>query len=277
MNSRTWYLLVGTALGLTMLPPAHAISGCTNGSLSGTFGMQLSGTVTPGVAKGVGGVALTNQGASSGSTSSTTSPAPTASIARLFFDGAGDIAGYSAANVQGQWLQGNITGTYNVNDDCSVAFAVMDISGNTQNLSGIVVAQGSSVLLLQTDAGAGVSGKLQPLKSFCQTSDLSGTFGVQYAGTVANNAAFSSTGLLSLDGQGDVTATEWRLNGGASSQVTSTGTIAVNPDCSASLTLISTSDGSAVNLSGLLSLDEKQIFFVESDAGTAVTGSAIAQ
>jgi hypothetical protein len=256
-----------------MLPAAYAIGGCSNASLSGTFGMQLSGAIAPG-AQGVGGVAL--QGATTASTGTSTTAAPGTGIARMLLDGNGNITGYSSVNAQSQWLQGNLSGTYSVNDNCSVSLSLMDASGNSQNFNGIVVAQGNSAFLTQTNAGAGVSGTLRPLKGFCQTSDLVGTFGIQYFGT-ASSAAVSSTGLLSLDGRGGLTATEWRLSGGASALVTSAGNINVNADCSASLTLTSTVDGSSVNLSGLISLDEKQLFFIQSDAGKAVTGSAVAQ
>jgi hypothetical protein len=259
----------GAVLGMALGTSAYAINGCTTSVLTGNFGMQLSGTSTLTASASVAGVPVPASVKPGGA------PVPVAGIAWLYMDGSGYLSGYAAANLAGAWLQGSIMGSYSVNTDCTATFMLTDSTGAVANFSGVVVAQGTSAFVTQTDAGAAVSGRLRPIRGFCQTADLVGTFGIQYSGTDSSAAAFNSTGVVTLDGQGDLTATESRFSGTAYSQVASTGTITVNPDCSASLSL--TANGSTVNLMGTISFDEKQLFFVRSDAGTAVSGLLVQQ
>jgi hypothetical protein len=133
---------------------------------------------------------------------------------------------------------------------------------------------------LQTDSGTGVSGLIRRLRGFCQTSDVFGSFGLQYAGTTVGsvNSPYGSVGIASLDGQGNVTTSESRYSVGSYTQVASTGTITINSDCSAAMTLSTNGGtGASLNFQGIVSFDRKQLFLVQSDAGTATTGSFIAQ
>ncbi len=274
MNVRGLSLFCGLTAGLCLLSPAFAITGCSNATLTGAFGVQFSGTSALKVAKGVVGVPVpTNAG---GTTGSAATAAPVAGIARLTLDGAGGLGGYSAVNLNGTWLQGAVSGSYNVNDDCSFSITMTDSNNQTENFGGIVVGQGNSAVLLQTDAGTGVSGTMKMVRGFCQTGDLAGTYGLQYSGTVlgATPAMVSSVGIFNFDGQGDVAATESRF--GAAAQVTSSGTITVNPDCTAQIT-ITPASGTAMNFFGILSQDEKQILMVQSDTGNAVSGMLVQQ
>lgn len=272
MKTRRLIQTAGVVLGLTLGASAYAVSGCTNALLNGSYGMQLSGTSMPAAAASVAGVAVppSKTGGVTGS-----AIAPVAGFMRLQADGAGNLAGYSGASIQGAWLQGNVTGSYSVNYDCSAVLTVVDSAGATETFRAVLVNQGRSVLLAQTDTGTGVSGTLRQVHGFCSTSDISGSFGMQYSGTAAG-AAFSSTGLLTFDSQGGASATETRITGGSASTVVSSGTITVNPDCSAAISLAA-ADGSALNLIGLISADETQILVVRSDAGTAMSGLLSAQ
>jgi hypothetical protein len=283
MNARILSLITGLVAGLALAPSALAVSGCTNSYLVGTYAMQFAGVAAPGVAVGIGGVAVPpvistefQQNALAGSSSA----APIAGIALLSLDGNGNIAGYSSENMAGQWLQGNVTGTYTVNNDCTFSLALMDSSGNMENFGGVLVGQARSAMVLQTDLGSGVSGTLKSVRGVCQTSDLPGTFGLQYAGTSIgpSNSPYSSVGVVSLDGLGDLTAAESRFSGGSTSQVQSIGTIVVNPDCSLNMSLTSISgSGGTMNFFGIASADSKQLLIVESDAATAVTGTMTSQ
>jgi len=274
MHARSWNLLAGMALGFALIPNAHAVGGCSTAMLMGGYGMQFSGTSAPSVAPSIGGVSVPKSVAGSES-SGTTPSASVVGSAHLVMDGSGGLMGYSAVNLAGTWLQGNVTGTYTVNGDCTASLAIMDANGNADNFSGVIVNEGGSALFTQTDAGSGVAGTLIPLRGFCQTSDLAGSFGIQYAGKLTSTAGtpYNSTGILMLDGSGAVTATESRITGGVFSQVASSGAITVNDDCSASMMLTSMTDGKSVNFWGSLSRDEKTLMLVQSDAGTAASGS----
>jgi hypothetical protein len=283
MNARTLSLITGLVTGLALAPSALAVSGCTNSYLFGNYAMQFSGVSAPGVASGIGGVAVPASMSSAFQAAGVDaggSSAPIAGAARLNLDGSGNITGYSSVNMAGQWLQGNITGTYTVNTDCTFSFALTDAGGTTENFAGILVSQSRSAMILQMDAGSGVSGTLKSVRGICQTSDLSGTFGLHYAGTTvgASSSPYSSVGVVSLDGQGNLTAAESRFGGGSSSQVQSIGTMVVNSDCSFTMALSSVSaSGGAMNFFGIAVTDNQQLLIVQSDAATAVTGMMAAQ
>ena len=282
MNARTLSLITGLVTGLSLAPSALAVNGCANSYLNGNYALQFAGVSAPGVASGIGGVAVPASLALSfqqDATNGKNAQAPIAGAARLILDGNGNITGYSSENMAGQWIQGNVAGTYVVNTDCTFSFAIADSSGNTENFSGVLTGQSSAAMVLQTDPGSGVSGALKSARGLCQTSDLFGSFGIQYSGTsLPANSAYSSVGVVTLDGQGNLAAAETRFSAGTSSQVQSAGSIVVNSDCSFTMTLSSVSpSGGAMNFFGIASADNKQLLIVQSDAATAVTGAMTSQ
>jgi hypothetical protein len=283
MNARTLSLITGLVSGLSLAPCALAVDGCTNSYLNGNYVLQFTGISAPGVAVGIGGVAVPAGMAASfqqDSANGSSGVTPVAGAARLTLDGNGNIiAGYSSENMAGNWIQGNVTGTYAVNTDCTFSFAMADAAGHTENFSGVLTGQSSAAMVLQTDAGTGISGAFKSARGLCQTSDISGSFGLQYTGTsLSTNSPYSSVGVISLDGQGNLAATETRFGAGSSSQVQSGGTIVVNSDCSFTMALSSVSaSGGAMNFFGIASADNKQLLIVQSDAATAVTGTMTSQ
>ncbi|MGA7238154.1 MAG: hypothetical protein WBY44_20885 [Bryobacteraceae bacterium] len=282
MNVRTVSLITGLVTGLSLAPCALAFDGCTNSYLNGNYALQFTGVSAPGVASGIGGVAVPASLATSfqqDTSKGSSVVAPVAGAARLILDGSGNISGYSAENMAGNWIQGNITGTYVVNTDCTFSFAIADAGGHTENFSGVLTGQSSTAMVLQTDPGTGVSGTLKSARGLCQTSDISGSFGLQYSGTsLPTNSAYSSVGVVTLDGQGNLTAAETRFSGGTSSQAQSSGTIIVNSDCSFTMALSPISgSGATMNFFGIASADNKQLLIVQSDAATAVTGTMSSQ
>jgi hypothetical protein len=280
MNTKRISLAVACAIGSIVTPAAHAISGCSNTTLNGNYAIQFSGTSAPSVATSLAGLALPAsvsqaKDASTGSYSTV----PAEGIVKLFLDGNGLLLGNAAVSANGTWLQGSVSGQYTVNAECSVSFTMSDASGATGNLSGVVVGQGDTVFVQQTDAGSGVTGILKKSRGFCQTADLVGSFGIQYSGTsIADGNVYHSVGILNLDGQGSVSGAESRFSKGTTSKVASTGTIAVNPDCSAVITVTSQdAAGQSFTFLGMVSIDNKQLLLIQSDAGMAGFGSIVAQ
>jgi hypothetical protein len=282
MNARTLSLITGLVTGMSLAPSALAFDGCTNSYLNGNYALQFSGVSAPAVASGIGGVAVPASMAATfqqDTANGSSGAAPVAGAARLSLDGNGNISGYSSENMAGNWIQANITGTYVVNTDCTFSLAIADTSNHTENFSGVLTGQSSGAVVLQTDPGTGVSGSLKSARGLCQTSDISGSFGLQYSGTsISTNSPYSSVGVVTLDGQGNLTAAETRFAAGSSSQAQSAGTIVVNPDCSFTMALSSVSGSSgAMNFFGIASADNKQLLIVQSDAATAVTGTMTSQ
>src|SRR5438445_600480 len=85
-------------MALAMLP-ARAAYECNKQAISGPYGFQLSGMTT------ISGTS-----------------APAVGIARIVFDGDGNISGYSSVNYNGLLLGNPVTGTYEVATDCAVHF-----------------------------------------------------------------------------------------------------------------------------------------------------------
>jgi hypothetical protein len=277
MNTLTAVRIVtGLALAIGAMPRAQAITGCTNNMLSGAYGWQLSGTLTPNLSGGVAG-ATTPVKVMSRIASDAPGTSVAAGLATVFLDGSGNLFGDAALIVDGAWSEGPVTGAYNVNDDCSLSITLTDSGGGTQHFDGVVVNRGDGANLLQTDQGVAMSGSLRHARGFCQTSDIGGGFGFRNSGTMADSGAFTSIGSINLDGQGNVTAAESRFGSGAYSQVTSAGSITVNSDCSLNLTLAANTDGSLQNYRGIILNSTKDMFLLRSDDGATVTGTVIAQ
>lgn len=123
-------LCVAVPLALTIclgVLPARADdnSGCTNATITGSYGSLLTGTIV-----GFG---------------------PIASVGVATYDGAGHWSRTETTNVNGNTFPPEtIAGTYNVNADCT---------GSTQDEQGhastfVIVNHGKEILVLVTDHGA---------------------------------------------------------------------------------------------------------------------------
>jgi hypothetical protein len=267
-------IAAGLALAAGIVQQAHAVTGCSTVTLSGTFGLQFSGSVTSDLSGGVGGAA-----APPGSLTSLARGAgnQAAGYAWLYLDGAGNLFGNAAISLNGAWSEGPVTGTYTVTDDCHFGLTMTDTSGGNQHFDGVVISQGAGAVMLQTDRGAGLTGALQPAHASCQLSDITGSFGFRSTGMIIGGGPTSSIGVVTFDGQGGAAASESRFDGNGYAQPASAGTMAINPDCTVALSLASNTDGTLVNYRGVVVNNLKQIVLVRSDDGTAVTGTLTAQ
>src|SRR5712692_6698813 len=127
------FLLLVSSVALAFPAPR-----CTEANLAGPYGLQLSGEAL------ISGT-----------------PAPAAAIARLVFDGQKSVNGYSSVNFNGLLLGNPVTGTYEVNSDCTMSWKLQDDSGAFQHFSGIIKRGGQKVEFRQTDPGAGGRGTME--------------------------------------------------------------------------------------------------------------------
>jgi len=136
-------MLVPTAKHrFAVLPVVHAERGCSNGALSGNYGLTFSG------------FQLQDYNGTSGRTS-----AAFYGAGLLTFDGAGNFAGAISGSENGSLpghqytliLNSPATGTYTVNSDCTVSFTSTPGSGG-DNFVGAIVHDGSEVLLTDITA-----------------------------------------------------------------------------------------------------------------------------
>jgi hypothetical protein len=126
----------------TALPVVHAERGCSNGTLSGNYGLTFSG------------FQLQDYNGTSGRAS-----AAFYGAGLLTLDGAGNFAGAISGSENGSLpghqytliLNSPTTGTYAVNSDCTVSFTSTPGSGG-DNFVGAIVGGGSEVLLTDITA-----------------------------------------------------------------------------------------------------------------------------
>jgi hypothetical protein len=237
------------------------------------------------IGTGIPGALLTTSSSSSTSAYSNTplgqllagiaNPGPFAASGTLYLDGSGNIRTSSAA-------QGGTTmlvGTYVVNSDCTIAVTLTDAFGTntaTTTLQGLILAQGSEIDLgvlqnvsagLSTAIGAYQSNLLvrlsRPLATYCNMSNLNGSYALIATGNRAANVATGSgtvilpaqtvapfflLGRVQFDGSGSI------LSQAATSSSLSflqfAGSYAVNTDCTGTMTLGSNSSTGTVPTSG---------------------------
>jgi hypothetical protein len=266
--------VVAVAIGLA--PHAHAFSGCTSNSLSGSYGLQFSGVLTPEGLGGVGGAPTPDKVVAQIRAEAPGTTNVVAGFARFLLDGGGNLIGNAAVTVNGAWSEGPMSGSYTVADDCNASFTLTDSTGATQHFDAVIVNSGDGAMLRQSDRGIGVSGFMKRTRNSCQSSDIGGSFGFRASGTVAAGQ-FSSIGNMFLGPDGLVTLLESRFAGGTSSIALSGGYITVSPDCTVTLTLAAVTDGAIATYRGILVNNLKELLLVRSDDGTSVSGSISVQ
>jgi hypothetical protein len=110
---------------LSLSPGLHAA--CTNATAAGTFGLTTTGTlILP------------------------TGPASVAAVGLVTFDLNGNVTGSQDRSVDGAFAHETITGTFTVNDDCTIIVIadVYDSSGNLARISkilGVLVDNGKQI------------------------------------------------------------------------------------------------------------------------------------
>ncbi len=133
-------LLLSAGLGNA---PAAARGGsvCTNATIKGDFGSQLSGSY------GLGKAAQSGLLAEAGF---------------FQFDGSGNLNATDTGSLNGKIIPSGLVGTYNVKENCTVTITFTDEFNNPSvNLSGTIVNNGKEILVIQTDQGTAVTGILK--------------------------------------------------------------------------------------------------------------------
>ena len=267
-TKRNVTIFPGLLLALTLTTNLHAITGCTNAYLQGSYGGQISGVVA-------GVKPLSPSGGSS--------TGPVLTLDRMFFDGQGNVNGTETANVNGSLTQWQIAGSYSVNPDCTVAIALADSAGSQRNLNGVLVSGGDRAYLARVDSGFALSGAIERARNSCTAADFSGTYGFRRSGSTLSAGAVAlaassvptvdSVGVITADGNGSFTMTESLAGSGSSNWSASTGTYAVGDDCSVTLTFDSAAAASAAAVQGTLTSNRGALFSIETRSSVPVAGS----
>jgi hypothetical protein len=117
-------------LCMGLVPAMQAADHCSNAKAAGNWGLTLTGTLLL-----------------------PTGPVPGAAVARARIDAAGNISGTEARNVGGGFANETITGSWNVNSDCTATLTVIiyesGVLVRTSVLSAVFVDDSNKVRMVQ--------------------------------------------------------------------------------------------------------------------------------
>jgi hypothetical protein len=230
---------------------AQATDVCDPPKLHGAYGFQLSGRTTiSGDSKPVGG------------------------IGRLEFDGRGAVSGVSSVNFAGYFLGSPVTGKYEVRTDCSIAWSLQDDSGAWLHFEGKLTPDLLAARFHQTDPDGAQNGAMQRMAPTCSVTGLAGRYSFSLSGNaIPMNPGdvprrISATGIAEPDAAGVLKLTVADTAG--------SGTIAIDSDCIAQLTLALPS-GDSIALRGVLVDGGKRVLAIETDPGSTATATFTAR
>jgi len=203
-----------------------------------------------------------------GSTDISGTPRPTVSLGRIAFGDRGSLSGTATAAFRGLLLGNPVTGSYQVNLDCSVIWKLQDDSGGFQNFSGTLSTDGSTVQFRQTDPGGAQHGIMRKLSDTCSSADLDKKYQFTLAGATTPMEPGDVARAVSAKGTLDIAEN---------------GSVQVESDCSVQFRLtLRAPDGRIaetppLTMSGFLVAGGKEILAFQTDPGSIVAARFIAE
>jgi hypothetical protein len=309
------YLAAGILLGLGIAKPALAITGCTNAYLSGTYNSQISSIAVQNAVNAINAPAGSTGAALpsglGGNASSINGNVP--GLGRFYFDGNGNIMGLASNSTAGAPVYAQ-AGVYSVASNCTAAIAM----NAGQHYNAVVVDQGTQILFIQSDAsGNGATGILQRSSNACVGSQYPQSFGFEFSGAIpatvslassvtatkggtsatditittpsATLTPFSAVGILSLDGNGNFTVSEYQYGSTGTQALNGSGTYTIDPSCALNLSFTTPAAGTSGALTppaafaGLLGTNAATgnastgLTVVQPISGQAISGILISQ
>jgi len=234
-------------IAVALVPALPAADICSPTELQGPYAMHLSGTTTI-----------------------TGSPTQVVGVARVVLSGDGVLSGYSSVSFNGLLLGNPVSGTYEVKQDCSLAFSLQDDSGAFQHFGGTVKPGGDRAEFRQTDPGTKETGIIRRTFDACQVVDFQGEYSVSLSGVSVpmENAGpttpVSSAGRIQADGAGKFTVKDTLDRADSTTPLATVGTYEIDSDCTIRLEL------TPIKLRGFLVLNGKEILAIQTDAGETV-------
>lgn len=261
-------LVVALGCAITLQAKERDRGRCDNTSLRGEFAFTAQGTTL--AALGLP-AALTGAFASGGSAE---------------FDGTGHFTLMATSSFNGI-VQGPATviGTYSVNEDCSYNSQ----ASNGVTFRAVIVDSGSEILILQTTPGAVITGiakkrgsdvlrnlegDLRDGRGACSAGNFSGRYGFLAKGfagpptvPIPEIGPLAGVGVIHVNADGTFTMSAQRSVSGTldPEPLPLTGSYTVSSDCTAQLTF----EVGFHFTTSIVNRDE--VFFVETDPGTAVS------
>jgi hypothetical protein len=176
-------------------------------------------------------------------------------LARLVFNEDKSVNGYSSVSFDGLLLGNPVTGTYEIQSDCTISWSLQDDSGTYQRFSGTVKPGGNRVEFSQADPDTGQHGIMERTSDACTDAD----FRPRYSFTMSGD---SIKGVLVAAADGTFTTSDG-----------SSGTFKVDSDC---IVHIEFGNGE-INLRGILVNNGAEILAIQIDPGKTVSARFTAQ
>jgi len=230
-------IAVIVASALMAVPGAWAQGRCSVATLKGSYGVVEQGTI---VMEGVMGLPVGS---------------PTANVALVTYDGAGNLSATYQASYGGMPLSGSLQGTYRVDPDCTYYDSVP-----TAHLErkGTIVGEGMlqeihAIYTVPWIVGGGTRWKT-PVGG-CSAAHLKGSYSLFGQGVIVvpNGPTLPGrqTGLITYNGRGNFHGSETVNLAGEIENNTFTGAYTVGSNCSASAD-ISSSSGLNLHVVGVI-------------------------
>lgn len=106
----------------------------------------------------------------------------------------------------------------------------------------------------------------------CSAESLRGRYGVSATGQIAGFGPVAFVGWADFDGASSLDGADWASFNGAISARHTTGTYTVNDDCTGTVTFVSETRNVEAHFRLVLVDGGKQVFFIETDPNTVVSG-----
>ncbi len=240
-------LALVTALALLTTQPLYGAQHCSNASLQGNYGYLVSGTA--------GGNSVTIMG-------------------QLFADGAGGITGYQSASYNGS-IQDllTLTGSYKISSKCAGSATLAPQGGTTATYNLTILTSGK-LQLVAADSGTVESGFALPQGvESCSTAKTKGVFSLTENGAIVGQGAASFGGQWTLRSNGTIAGTRWgSVNGAISSGDAISGAFKIIKICQGGA-VIGVNQQSPIHLSLVVVDSEREVLFLQTDAGTVLSGT----
>jgi hypothetical protein len=187
------------------------------------------------------------------------------------------IRGRSIASDAGRILRRELTGTFQVGTSCTGGVTLRDSSSGTQiRLSFYAARGGQEILFIESDSGTIISGRAVRQRTACDLGSLAPAYGYAIQGTLVTGTFlghFADSGRLAVGPGGNIAGRSTSSLNGQISQRTLSGTLQLSADCSGSVSLAD-SLGNSINVAFFVAAANGELFFIQVDTGTIVSGRA---
>jgi hypothetical protein len=129
------------------------------------------------------------------------------------------------------------------------------------------------VLVLLFSSGSGGVKPAQAKRDRCDNGSISGSYGYTVTGTNLAIGLVAAVGQVTADGKGNLAATDTISAAGTILRRTITGSYSVNPNCTGA-GQFTDNFGLTVHLDFVITSNEDEFQFIQTDAGTIFTGLA---